>query len=160
MGFNLKSIDQCAISTETAKLNMSKHFYNLSKNSKPPSRFVLIMAGFSIGLSVAILNIAEAVARVGECTIKGISNLFGAPFTGKCCIKKAGKQLLLQLPLSILCLIISPIGLFYQPILFIIGFASSPKNFNESLANSCKKKITDYQHATKCKQESSAPAVK
>lgn len=84
------------------------------------------LTGLPIGVVRSSLFVAECVALIGEQTIKGVGNLFGALIPGsKFSAKKGAKQLLL-VPLNIVKLALSPIGIAFNIALLPLATAINP----------------------------------
>ena len=106
---------------------------NFSKNHPLTSRFIGVPSGH-IFLTVDAIR---RVSDIGETAIKGLANIFGAPFSGKCVFSRGVKQLFLETPRKIifhailfpftsaLHLIYTPIDGFISPVEVYERFADS-----------------------------------
>ncbi len=64
------------------------------------------LSGFPKGLYCAMLSLVARIAAVGEPVVKGLGNIFAAPFSKKCHVMTGLKQLSIEFPKSILKLVL------------------------------------------------------
>jgi len=81
---------------------------DLSKKSKG-YKVLTHFLGFGVGVSSAALHLAAKICTIGETIIKGLSNLFAAPFVKNSNFVTGLQQLFIELPFSIVQILISPI---------------------------------------------------
>lgn len=97
-GFDLSNTAQSAIFFEDLKIKASEKLINFSRKHTNIARFT----GLPIALSFSLLELARAVSIIGEAFIKGIANIFGAPFSNKCEFLKGIKQIVFQFPIHLI----------------------------------------------------------
>lgn len=82
-------------------------------------------------MSQALITLVAKVTNIGEVVIKGLANIFGAPFHGKCSALRGLKLLGLTLPIEILSSIFT-VGLALKQLLIDPALAfKNPKEFIE-----------------------------
>lgn len=122
--FNLSNISQFQILYNELKI---KAFDNLIEFSNQHETLARI-AGLPISLCIPLLKIVETIAIVAEASIKGISNIFGAPLSEKCVFSKGVKQIFLQIPLHlILNTITLPLNLSIGILINLIAISVHPQ---------------------------------
>jgi hypothetical protein len=115
--------------------------YTCANIASKKSHFAMRFSGFWLAIASSAIATAGRVGRIGETIIKGFANIFGSRFSNKCECLKGLKQLFIQLPDSILCLVFSPIRVAGNLIYDTLIMAANPKfpakanwHFNEIIA--------------------------
>lgn len=122
-GFNCAVVDQSGDFFQAVKKDRFETLYALAKTYPNATRFI----GLPIGLCEGLMEIAEVVALLGECLIKGVANIFGAPFCESCEFLRGCKQLFLELPyLLVFCAGFVPILILGQIVYYSIYTAIDP----------------------------------
>lgn len=110
--------------------NVKKNMYEGAKNASKKSGFMRLSGPF-ISVASSLVSLSAKVSTVGEAFIKGLANIFGAPFSKKCSAMTGLKQLTLQLPAHVLALVFSPVKMVGGFMANSIGMAVSPTFYSE-----------------------------
>jgi hypothetical protein len=124
MKFSMKTLTQSQDVENYLKARMYQKLHAASKKTG-----WVRLTGPGVGLASGLMTIAKRVAIIGEAIIKGVGNLFGAPFSKQCSLKHGLANIFLVLPANILCLPFSitsaVVGLFSKTIFM----ACNPKSY-------------------------------
>ncbi|MEC7838644.1 MAG: hypothetical protein VX777_01240 [Chlamydiota bacterium] len=113
---------------------------NRSKGYKVLTRFL----GFGVGVSSSVLTIASAVSTLGETIIKGLSNLFAAPFTKKCNFVTGLQQVFVGIPFAVLNIILCPIYVTLGTAITTFGILFKPSDYSKDRVEEHNRVATDY----------------
>lgn len=114
---------------------LKESMYNgIDKASKKYPNIIRI-TGLPIALASASITLAERVSGVAEPIIKGLANLFGAPFSKKCNALIGLKQLFITTPIKVLQLVIvTPIYITIGTIVTTVMMVIKPERYPEARA--------------------------
>lgn len=86
------------------------------------TRLISPLAGGYVFLS----GIVEVVSQIGETLIKGLTNLFGAPFSERCNALRGVKQLFIKLPIKVVFAVFDIAYFAILSVVVTIGVTVSP----------------------------------
>lgn len=133
MPFDLSVSGQSSDIEHAIKRKLYKSLYTSSTKSKANKRWIKL-SGLGVGIVSGLLTIAKRVGRVGECILKGLINIVGAPCFENCNAVTGLKQLFLEAPWQLVVkLPLSVIMLIFSIPFKTYSFASSPKSYAKGL---------------------------
>lgn len=106
-------------------------------------------SGPLVAMSSAVITLAQCVAAVGETLIKGLANLFGAPFSKKCDALKGLKQIFVGVPHKLARLAFSPIGMTVGGLMTIGGMAVNPERYSKFHEVNCNKSVESLEEISR-----------
>lgn len=133
MTFDFATASQASDVEHAIKSRLYKSIYEFSIASKSNKRWIKL-SGFGVGIISGLLTISKRIARVAECILKGLANIFGAPFSDKCNAPRGLKQLFLEAPWQLVVKLPLSILMLFSSIPFkVFSFATSPKAYAKGL---------------------------
>ncbi|MEC7838645.1 MAG: hypothetical protein VX777_01245 [Chlamydiota bacterium] len=141
--FDFKINQQSALimnNTQTKLYEKVNALSNRSKGYKVLTHFL----GFGVGVSSSVLTIASTVSTLGETIIKGLSNLFAAPFTKKCNFVTGLQQIFIGIPFSVLDIILCPIYVTLGTTITTFGMLFNPSDYTNDRMEAHNRVTTDY----------------
>lgn len=135
MPFDLKTANQSSDVEYYIKARLYQSMHESVLASKT-SKILIQCSGIGVGIVSGLLTIATKIALIFECIIKGLANIFGAPFTDDCSALTGLKQLFLEAPLQFA--VILPLSVIEACVkLFYITFciADMPKFYTKMFWN-------------------------
>lgn len=100
MPFDLSVSRQSSNMEHAIKARMYKSIYDFATRSKSNKRWIKL-SGLGIGIVSGLLTIAKRIACIAESLLKGVINIFGAPFSDQCDPVRGLKQIFVETPLQI-----------------------------------------------------------
>lgn len=124
MNFNLQVSNQSSSTLHSLKASLYKNVYEATQKSQ-----AMRLTGLGLGLSSGALTLSSRIGLIGENIIKGIGNIFGAPFSDKCKFSTGLKQLFFNAPKNIIILPFSCGYAIFEVFQNTLMMAINPRQF-------------------------------
>ena len=113
-------------SLERAKAKL--YFNNLRCAHKTP---LVRLGAPAVAVGSALLTIIFRVAAVGETTLKGVGNVFGAPFFNRCNFLRGVRQLYIDLPIKLYFVALTALEIPIGALVTTVALVILPRQYSE-----------------------------